>query len=433
MSISFPATDSPSSLEQIRATRAQHGTRVTSQARVEANRKNCLQSTGPTTSAGKRRASRNAMKHGLCRTLSCLPSECEATFLTFVAELEQELRPATALQRITFNQIASLTWRLERLPEAQTKLFAEELAKVGSYDWDGGAAADGEELKPSDVLARRFSDEPGSNGFALLERYERGMRSQLLRLMRHYDQLQKRRPTTPYDPDEPPCPSEGSKPAWTEEKAQAQRAWFAEQERLHAQGKQPDPEWLRLREIHQRQLAEAKGRAAEKAKPGWFELRQEHLRREAEEEAREAASSTAATPAPSSTPASTAVQSVSAGPRRSEREVVCEEETARGGAGALPRRGGEEPRDQSRDARPKRSQSKPTQNLELDAPEGKCSIPDASPVTKRSQPAARDATPMPAARGNLQSPLDPPMLDSARGGHDIVTITRQTETECAEF
>ncbi len=138
MSISFPTTEAGSTLERVRAERAgttrATTTRAPSSARIEANRRNCRKSTGPKTIEGKRRASRNALKHGLCRTLSCLPSECEATFLTFVAELREELRPATAMQRLTFNQIASLTWRLERLPEAQTKLFGEELAKVESDD-----------------------------------------------------------------------------------------------------------------------------------------------------------------------------------------------------------------------------------------------------------------------------------------------------------
>ena len=257
LSISSPSTESQSTLEGIRQQRIGAG-RATSAARIEANRRNARRSTGPRTIDGKRRASRNSMKHGLCRTLSCLPSECEATFLTFVSELEAELRPATALQRITFNQIASLTWRLERLPEAQTQLFAQELAKVEIEAPDDVAAAPSTiELKPSDVLAHRFSDAPAHNGFALMERYERGLRSQLLRLMRHYEQLQKHSATVPYDKGEPPCPDEGKQPAWTEEKAQAQRAWCAEQERLFNQGKPVDPDWLRMRDIHQKQLEDA--------------------------------------------------------------------------------------------------------------------------------------------------------------------------------
>ena len=78
-----------STLEAIREARLRaNGTgeakRATSAARVEANRRNAQRSTGPRTTEGKQKSSRNALKHGLCRTLACLPSECEATFLTFV-------------------------------------------------------------------------------------------------------------------------------------------------------------------------------------------------------------------------------------------------------------------------------------------------------------------------------------------------------------
>lgn len=249
MSISFPATESGSTLDRVRAEHdsgdGDSATRAVSLARVEANRRNSRKSTGPRTAAGKRRVSRNAMKHGLCAALSHLPCECDATFHTFVAELEEELQPRTAMQRVLFTEIANLSWRLGRLPEAQSKIFAEEMAKV--------ACGEGEELNPSDVLARRFSEEPGCNGFARIDRYERGMRSQLLRLFRQFDQFKRQRPTTPHDPDEPPCPPEQ---AWTPHKAQQQRDWFAEQERLAAEGKEPDRDWARLREQHVRREPE---------------------------------------------------------------------------------------------------------------------------------------------------------------------------------
>jgi hypothetical protein len=172
MSISFSMSEGRSTLEEMREARLRAGgdaKRATSAARVAANRRNAQRSTGPRSVEGKRRSARNALKHGLCRTLVCLPSECEATFMTFVGELEQELRPATPLQRLTFNQIASLTWRLERLPEAQARIVEQELGKVEPDDRDERASDGTVQLKPSDVLARRFSDEPAANGFALLE------------------------------------------------------------------------------------------------------------------------------------------------------------------------------------------------------------------------------------------------------------------------
>jgi hypothetical protein len=136
--------------------------------------------------------------------------------------------------------------------------------------------------------------------------------------MKHYDQLQKHRATVPYDKDEPPCPPEGKQPAWTEEKARAQREWCAEQERRERAGETTDPEWDEL---------------------------QENLRK-----AR--AQNVVATPAsPPALP----------GP--------IEEATL-----ALKRQG-----------ETKRTQSKPSENVDSDSPDEKCATAEHAPLTKRTQ------------------------------------------------
>jgi len=380
MSISFPVTESGSTLERLRERRA--GVKpASSLARLEANRRNARKSTGPKTVQGKQRASRNAMKHGLCRTLSCLPSECEATFLTFVEELRAELCPATALQRLVFNQIASLTWRIERLPEAQTKLFNEELAKVELKDASNDAAhraddadadADGT-LSPSDVLARRFSDAPQNNGFALMERYERGMRSQLLRLMRHFDQLKKQRTLTPYDPNE---------------EFEMRRAKYEQQLR------DDEERYAANRARNARRDAEE----AAETKPDWAALRDEHVRRDTLEQAPQGASGTRAGNA-----STWAAQSDSAGPRGAgtgaeggagvdpalEVAAASAVATARPGAGALDRREVEDPLARTS----KRTQSKPAENVDSEQGAGKSAIDVRAPVTKRSQCPAVAVTP----------------------------------------
>jgi hypothetical protein len=197
-------------------------TRKTSPRRVAANRRNALKSTGPRTAAGKRRASRNAIKHGLCSPRACLPGECAATYATFVHEIEEELQPRTPMQRALIPHIANLLWRIDRLPQAQADMFELELRKIRGK---------GQELSASQVIARRFSDDPMRNGFLLINRYERGLHNQLHRLMSRYDAMQKRRPTVPWPQEEPPIPGEGARPAWTEEMMQRQQADFARRER----------------------------------------------------------------------------------------------------------------------------------------------------------------------------------------------------------
>ena len=197
--------------------------RVTAR-RLAANRANARKSTGPRSAAGKRRVSRNALKHGLCaRYGSRLPTECEATFGIFLREIEEDLRPTTTMQRALFPQIANLLWRLERLPQAQADIFTEELPKAARA---ARAGKGGQTLTPAQVLARRFSDDK-NNGFILLDRYERSMRNALLRLLRQFDQLAKRQ--LPEDPDER-VPREQDKPAWTIEKQKHQEETFARRE-----------------------------------------------------------------------------------------------------------------------------------------------------------------------------------------------------------
>ena len=199
-----------------------HATRkVTSPRRVAANRRNAQRSTGPRTAAGKRRASRNALKHGLCSPYACLEGECAATYATFVREVEEELQPRTPLQRSLVPHIANLMWRIDRLPQAQADLFQLELKRCAKR----------ESLTASQVIARRFSADPSDNGFLLLGRYERGLHNQLHRLLARFDLMQRRRPTTPWPPGEPPVPDEMDRPAWTDEKLAAQIAWFDAQQR----------------------------------------------------------------------------------------------------------------------------------------------------------------------------------------------------------
>ena len=117
--------------------RGAHATRktsVTSPRRVAANRRNAQRSTGPRTAAGKRRASRNALKHGLCSPYACLDGECAATYATFVREVEEELQPRTPLQRSLIPHIANLMWRIDRLPQAQADMFTLELKRCAKRE-----------------------------------------------------------------------------------------------------------------------------------------------------------------------------------------------------------------------------------------------------------------------------------------------------------
>ncbi|MDB5321577.1 MAG: hypothetical protein JWN40_3208, partial [Phycisphaerales bacterium] len=195
-----------------------------SEKRVLANRLNALRSTGPRTPAGKQRVSANALKHGLrasaahlCPEESNHPAECSATYKTFEQELKEELQPKTVLQKTLFPQIATLAWRLRRLPHTEQEIFAH----ITNHRFPPPAPADPEPLDsegppshddapppssilhlpssspssspppPCQTLAQAFCSHDNANPFTLFNRYERSLQNAFLRLLRHYDHLKK--------------------------------------------------------------------------------------------------------------------------------------------------------------------------------------------------------------------------------------------------
>src|SRR6185312_8203188 len=118
------------------------------------------------TAAGKQRSSRNALKHGLCAATAIPDCEDGPTFSMHCDELFKELKPATVLQKILFQQIAQLIWNLRRLPEAQAALFQLELDKESEQESGRESESESESesepglelMTPSQLLARRFSN-----------------------------------------------------------------------------------------------------------------------------------------------------------------------------------------------------------------------------------------------------------------------------------
>ena len=95
----------------------------TSLKKLNANRKNALQSTGPRTPDGKQKARWNALKHGLLArevVIRIGPGrERQADFENLLAALRQDLEPRGALEEILVENIAVCYWRLRRVLQAE--------------------------------------------------------------------------------------------------------------------------------------------------------------------------------------------------------------------------------------------------------------------------------------------------------------------------
>jgi hypothetical protein len=96
---------------------------VTSFRQIEANRRNALRSTGPTTEDGKRRSRQNAVRHGLSAETVVEIVEDIDDYRGFEAAIIADYDARTAVERELVLRLASLFWRLRRATMIETELL----------------------------------------------------------------------------------------------------------------------------------------------------------------------------------------------------------------------------------------------------------------------------------------------------------------------
>ena len=203
---------------------------VTSARQRQANQRNALQSTGPRTADGKRRASRNATKHGLLARDLLLDDEDAAALQALTDGLRNDLHPDGELENALVDRIVSAFWRLGRCGRIEAGLLAlekyeilaarkrkevgrhetdllEEMARANRHIVDKEAhrtadalAEEAEAVRDSDAtaLAAAFrADTRQGDAISKLSRYEAAIERALYRALRALEQLREKR----RDPD----------------------------------------------------------------------------------------------------------------------------------------------------------------------------------------------------------------------------------------
>src|SRR5207248_5388945 len=96
---------------------------MTSLKQIEANRRNALQSTGPTSVNGKHASRRNALRHGFTAETVLEPLENLEEYRTFEAAILSEYLPQTPVEQELVHRLGSLFWRLRRATSIETGLL----------------------------------------------------------------------------------------------------------------------------------------------------------------------------------------------------------------------------------------------------------------------------------------------------------------------
>jgi len=157
-------------------------------AQIQANRLNAQKSTGPRTAAGKERASRNAIKHGLLAREAVIAGEDPEEFEIYREGMLEELGPAGQVETLLAERVVSLSWRLRRAERLQNAAFAaldeearhEEWKQLKGSEWERGLAGVIEENVLGQVVVEDFG---GARVLDRLLMYERRIESSLYRTM----------------------------------------------------------------------------------------------------------------------------------------------------------------------------------------------------------------------------------------------------------
>src|SRR4051795_11923521 len=96
---------------------------MTTFKQIEANRRNAMKSTGPTTAEGKQTSRCNAVRHGLTAETVIGALEDAEDYKAFEAAITADYDAQSAVERELVLRLASVLWRLRRATTMETGLF----------------------------------------------------------------------------------------------------------------------------------------------------------------------------------------------------------------------------------------------------------------------------------------------------------------------
>jgi hypothetical protein len=152
-----------------------------SYAQILANQNNALRSSGPKTPEGKAKSRANSLKHGLTGEGIVLPTEDAAELDSRFAELEDEMKPSSAMARNLVLRMALMLVKLDRSAGHEAKAIAFRMRKAEAAHVDA-------RLAESENYYSWIASEPATNarrlrsspeGIDLLIRAMEGLRSDL--------------------------------------------------------------------------------------------------------------------------------------------------------------------------------------------------------------------------------------------------------------
>ena len=100
---------------------------MSSQAQIDANRRNAKKSTGPVSAGGKAACSRNALKSGIYASSHVIPGEDPAELEALTAAYFHQYQPPDPTQLALVDTLAATEWTQRRLRRIEAELWAFQI------------------------------------------------------------------------------------------------------------------------------------------------------------------------------------------------------------------------------------------------------------------------------------------------------------------
>ena len=122
---------------------------MTSQAKIDANKRNAAKSTGPRTAEGKDEVRFNAVTHGLTAAAVVLPHEDAQAYQHRLEAWTRDLRPPDEPGRYLVERAVRISWQLDRADSAEQARLTKRIQDAHRLFADGGA-------EPAEILLARL-------------------------------------------------------------------------------------------------------------------------------------------------------------------------------------------------------------------------------------------------------------------------------------
>lgn len=171
---------------------------MTSRRQMRANHQNSSKSTGPKTTGGKLRSSRNALKHGLtAKRAWLLPHESWRDFNAFWRRMVTAFDPKDAIDGQVVERAIGLLWRLRRVPEIEAWLYRWHRDRLKVMDDEHFKAQRPGMMRPDGIQfyppARIFVGMFENDGLSKLNRYEICLDRQLMATFKLLNEIREAR------------------------------------------------------------------------------------------------------------------------------------------------------------------------------------------------------------------------------------------------